>query len=383
MTSATDSDEKENSLAARQPEFIDAVKKGDYSKIKRVLDQITNELDKVTIVNFPISQSGSTALFTACWEGQYDICQLLILNGAKINWVNVRGNTALHMAVEQNHPKIAELLLQNGATGHTTKLAAELRKKTGKTIAPEMDKLLEEYGNDLKKKDEKLSGILNNSLGIAIMKGDIKKVKEFLRDKQMRNLVQETDSEGNSLLFHAAAKGYSGICKELMAKGAEINLRNKAGNSPLTMAIAGNHFACVKYLLEKGANTYGVNMRYIRYWSPCNITKRIDNLLKKFPPKDPTIQKKNSPLALLSPRELAEYKKFFDYYDTNHDGFITLDELSQKLGKDFTKNVLKRMMELASSAANCDKISFEDFVVVQRDWDREKTKLIPQTDELD
>jgi hypothetical protein len=53
-------------------------------------------------------------------------------------------------------------------------------------------------------------------------------------------------------LFVAAENGYPQICELLLDHGAEIDLKNKSGNSPLHMAIAHNHFQTTKVLLERG-----------------------------------------------------------------------------------------------------------------------------------
>lgn len=49
---------------------------------------------------------------------------------------------------------------------------------------------------------------------------------------------------------------------------------SKTEKTPLHMAIAGNHFDLVSWLLENGANTGGVRMSAIRFWAPGNISKR-------------------------------------------------------------------------------------------------------------
>ncbi len=153
----------------------------------------------------------------------------------------MKENTAIAMAIEQNHVELVRLLLQNGAQA-TAKLAATIRTNTKKTInkkvysillpsplSPppppppvlwiliamlypisfsfrrwrwQIDKMLEDAAADELKKsnDEKVSGILANPLGLAVLKGDTQKVKHYLmNDKSMRALVQETDSEGNSM----------------------------------------------------------------------------------------------------------------------------------------------------------------------------------------
>jgi ankyrin repeat protein len=104
------------------------------------------------------------SLFTACWNGKYGLCKLLIDHGAKVNWRNLRGNTALHMAVEQNQVRIVELLLLSGYTLLAScsllyisdcrlpyfvpssaeapqGLVADIRKKSFKKISSNIDKL--------------------------------------------------------------------------------------------------------------------------------------------------------------------------------------------------------------------------------------------------
>lgn len=63
-------------------------------------------------------------------------------------------------------------------------------------------------------------------------------------------------------------------------------MRDKNGRTPLMMAIGGNHYKLVKFMLETGADTRNVSMRAIRFWSQCNISQLIDTLLLKYPPKN-------------------------------------------------------------------------------------------------
>jgi len=98
-------------------------------------------------------------------------------------------------------------------------------------------------------------------------------------------------------LFAAAQRGYMDIVKVLVDKGADLNFRDSTGKSALHVCIGANQYATVKMLLELGANTTGVDMRQIRFWSMSNISNRIDNLLKKFPPKPLRTSKlKRSPI---------------------------------------------------------------------------------------
>jgi hypothetical protein len=132
--------------------------------------------------------------------------------------------------------------------------------------------------------------------------------------------INELDGEGQTVLFHAASRGYQDICKVLLDRGADLNFRDKVGKSALHMAIAANQYATVKFLLESGANTTGVDMRQIRFWSMSNISTRIDNLLKKYPPKPLRTSKlKRSPIEGLTLKEFALQKKIFKFFDLNQD----------------------------------------------------------------
>lgn len=75
-------------------DFPSLVKKGDYELCKEFLERVPNRMDRVALVN-AASASGSTALFGVCWDGRTDLLELLLDNGAKVNWKNLRENTAL------------------------------------------------------------------------------------------------------------------------------------------------------------------------------------------------------------------------------------------------------------------------------------------------
>ncbi len=58
---------------------------------------------------------GSTPLITASLFGKKDVVELLLANGAEINFQNNDGSTALHVASFFCHPEIVSLLLEQGA----------------------------------------------------------------------------------------------------------------------------------------------------------------------------------------------------------------------------------------------------------------------------
>ena len=66
--------------------------------------------------------------------------------------------------------------------------------------------------------------------------------------------LNKTDDFGNSLLSYACQNGNMKICKYLIAKGANMNHQNKAGQTPAHFAIAFKFFDLSTWLFENGAD---------------------------------------------------------------------------------------------------------------------------------
>ena len=64
--------------------------------------------------------------------------------------------------------------------------------------------------------------------------------------------VLETDAYGRNALHHACAAGNVKMITKLLNKGVSINLRTKAGKTPLLCAKLGSHVDAVSVLLSKG-----------------------------------------------------------------------------------------------------------------------------------
>ena len=66
--------------------------------------------------------------------------------------------------------------------------------------------------------------------------------------------INKTDDFGNTLLSMACQNCNMKICKYLIAKGANPNHQNKAGQSPGHFAVAFKSYELAKWLFENGAN---------------------------------------------------------------------------------------------------------------------------------
>lgn len=62
------------------------------------------------------------------------------------------------------------------------------------------------------------------------------------------------DGCGCSPLHRAAIKGYSEVIQELLENGAEVNIVNQKGHTPLYLSTDNSHLATAKLLVAAGAD---------------------------------------------------------------------------------------------------------------------------------
>jgi len=92
----------------------------------------------------------------------------------------------------------------------------------------------------------------HNALHLAAYNGHTEVVKYFLRNNFK---VDERDSEGKSALIHAASGDFPETVEVLIAKGADVNLKDETeGFTALMMAAAEGQMKVVEVLLEHGAD---------------------------------------------------------------------------------------------------------------------------------
>jgi len=82
--------------------------------------------------------------------------------------------------------------------------------------------------------------------------GDAAKLRAMVEENPA--IATARDDEGETLLFHAAARGKADVAELLLAKGADPNASNERGVTPLHVAAQKGHAAVAKVLLARGAN---------------------------------------------------------------------------------------------------------------------------------
>jgi ankyrin repeat protein len=199
--------------------------------------------------------SGATPLIYTAQTGQVDVVKLLIAAKANLNASDVEGYTALLIAIRNNHREAAKLLVQGGAhldqwggaEGDTPLMLASLQGEADIVLD------LVKAGADVNAKGRDGSTSL-----MAAAQEYQTGIAKYLLDKNA--LVNLSDHAGNTALHHAAAYtawvSMGDMADLLIGNGANVNVTNNNGATPLMLASEFGHTGMVRSLLAHGANVH-------------------------------------------------------------------------------------------------------------------------------
>merc|ERR1711997_144188 len=170
-------------------------------------------------------------------------------NAATLNAKNYFQTTALELAVTANNGAIVKFLIEKGAEGDLSKLLMKAVRDNRELT--ESVKVLVNKGADI----NMVSGAMdypyvNDSVLIIAAQNNYMEIVKFL--SRSWNL-------GKTPLIFAAMYGKLDIVKTLITKGADVNVKDLAGNSALMMAAKNGHETVTEFLLSKAANVNYVN----------------------------------------------------------------------------------------------------------------------------
>ena len=211
---------------------------------------------------------GSTPLQWAVYEGNVAEVRRLIKAGANVSLANNYGATPMSLAAEAGNAEIIKLLLEAGADaespnadGQTALLAVS---RTGNVEAA---KLLLDRGAKVDAK-ERFGGQTPlmwasarrhpQMMQFLISKGANVNARSIDRDYQ-RHVTAEgrpksMDSGGFTPLLYSARENCRACVEVLLKNGADINLPDPDGVSPLLVAIMNANWDLAKQLIEAGAD---------------------------------------------------------------------------------------------------------------------------------
>lgn len=190
-----------------------------------------------------------TPLMNATKFGKPECVHILLDKGADIDRKCSFGESALHTAAAMKNLEMVKFLLNRGANvdnqrqgGRTPLMDAVLIGSQDTCIVQH----LLDAGADVQLQDEnKLSALhfaqTEELIDILVKKGAC---------------VNAVDIDGSTALHHRVKQGVPNLpaVQKLIDAGAEVNAKDKYGNTPLKEAVRGNNLDLVSYLLTKGAD---------------------------------------------------------------------------------------------------------------------------------
>jgi len=247
----------------RTPLHLAAFK--DYKEIVKLLiesgaDVNAKDMDDATPLDFAMSEGEKETaellrkhggkhgtIHSAVGGGDVEAVKEFLVAGADVNVKAQFGETLLHAAVSNNHKEIAELLIKEGADVNAVAMDDVFSEKTPLDAANNHNQgavavLLRKHGG---KTREELEAPID-----AAKKGDIETVKQHLAtgaDVNYRN------KNGDTLLNYAALLGHKEIVELLIENGADMNAKGLADWTPLHLAAQNKQEQIVQLLIANGA----------------------------------------------------------------------------------------------------------------------------------
>ncbi|TMW69242.1 hypothetical protein Poli38472_001398 [Pythium oligandrum] len=202
--------------------------------------------------------TGATALQEACIEsGSVEVVEYLIEYGADVNAKHSGGLTPVHLAVSKYRWHITVALLDNGADIN----AADDEGCTAAHIAARFANN-EEMLDLLYNRGANMLALDANGRSAVQLACDSVRLPAFklLLNSYMDPIVR--DQDGNTLAHHLAKKHKHHLLAILLRKDIDINLRNKAGHTPLALCL---QWTMSSSLIEVFETTYQLMARYAKY----------------------------------------------------------------------------------------------------------------------
>merc|ERR1719300_1358261 len=227
-----------------------------------------------------------TPLSLACSGGRFEVVEVLLSRGANKEHRNVSDYTPLSLAASGGYTNIIKLLLAHGAEINSrtgSKLGISplmLAAMNGHTAAV---KLLLDMGSDINAqietnrntaltlacfqgRHEVVSLLLDRKANVEhraktgltplmeAASGGFVDVGRVLLDKNADVNAPPVPSSRDTALTIAADKGHYRFVELLLSRGAQVDVRNKKGNSSLWLAANGGHLDVVQLLYSAGAD---------------------------------------------------------------------------------------------------------------------------------
>ncbi|MFT4327658.1 MAG: ankyrin repeat domain-containing protein [Wolbachia pipientis] len=209
-----------------------AAQNGDLDQVKLLFDNCGNIEAQ--------DEFGKTPILCAAEAGKWSIVKFLLDNGANINNETTYQETPLHCAVQEGNLDIVKFLFDRGADIESQNAYNEkplhLAIKAGRL---DILKLLLDRGANINAKDK-----------------DGKTPLDVAKDQKHDVIIQYLEqAQLNEQLLAAVQDSDFSKVKDLINLGADVNIKDKDGKTPLHyVSRSDHHLGMVKYLISKGAD---------------------------------------------------------------------------------------------------------------------------------
>ncbi|KAM9617490.1 LOW QUALITY PROTEIN: fibronectin type 3 and ankyrin repeat domains protein 1 [Trichechus inunguis] len=160
---------------------------------------------------------GFTALMVAAQKGYTRLVKILVSNGTDVNLKNGSGKDSLMLACYAGHLDVVKYLRKHGASWDTRDLGG------------------------------------CTALHWAADGGHCSVIEWMIKEGCEVDVV-DTGSGWTPLMRVSAVSGNQKVASLLIEAGADVNVKDKDGKTPLMVAVLNNHEALVRLLLDKGAD---------------------------------------------------------------------------------------------------------------------------------
>ncbi|XP_045135412.1 E3 ubiquitin-protein ligase MIB1-like isoform X2 [Portunus trituberculatus] len=258
-------------------ELVKAAATGDAQKVDELLKKGDVDVNGVF--------AGHTALQAASQNGHLEVIHILLRNNAHVEKEDKDGDRAIHHAAYGDEPAVVQLLAEDGAdlNARSKRRQTPLHVAVNKGHVGVVKTLLELGGHPSlqdhegdtplhdavsKKRDDILTLLLDhaaditltnnngfNSLHHAALRGNPSAMRILLSKVPRSWMVDEKKDDGYTALHLAALNNHVEVAELLVHQGrANMDLQNVNLQTPLHLAVERHHTQIVRLLVREGAN---------------------------------------------------------------------------------------------------------------------------------
>lgn len=246
---------REGGYYTRTPIIVQKLKSLGNRLLNAIAAEEIDEIDRLLAERAPLehqNHGGVTPLILAAERDLLNIVEKLIKAGSNVSARDYHDNTALHFAAENNHLKVVQYLIQktkikvNSTNCHGAS-ALTYAARRGHTEV--VKTLLGTKKFDIKSS----SNTFDNALQNAVFKGHREVVEVFIKAGANVNVA---DGFGMTPLMAAALNGRLNMLELLIGHGANLNAISDQGRSALILATQYGCIKSVEALIRAKADLY-------------------------------------------------------------------------------------------------------------------------------